>query len=160
MKIFPTSTYNFEIAGEHQESLDRLKRRTLISESLMSQRTDKSFIGTVNNNKFRIISSEIGKGAFSVLTGEIDHKKGNVSIEINKAFKILLSILLCLPAVGLITQLLTQEASSFLIFLIVAVAQFLMIRFVLIELAFRNLSKRSLNKLSDVLDIQLLEKIG
>ena len=158
MKILPTSNYNFKILGEPTESLERLKRRTQISENLISKMTDKSFIGTINNNKFRIISSEIGKGSFCVLNGEITNKHGIVNVEINKPFQILLCILLCLPAVGLIAQFLTQEANLFLLFTAVAIMQILMIRFIFIELAFRRLSKTSLNRLSDVLDIESLQK--
>ncbi|MFH6963595.1 hypothetical protein ACHRVK_14465 [Flavobacterium plurextorum] len=159
MKIFPTSNYSFKIIGEPVESLERLKRRTQISESLSSKITDKSFLGIITNNSFRIISSEIGKGAFCVLNGEISNKNGTVKIEINKAFQILLSIILCLPIAGLIAQLLSQEPNLAVVLIAAATAQILMIRFIFIELAFRRLSKRSLSRLSDVLDIESIEKI-
>jgi len=159
MKIFPASNYSFKIIGEQTESLERLKRRTQISESLSSKITDKSFLGTINNNSFKIISTEIGKGAFCVLNGEVTNKNGTVNVEINKAFQILLFILLCLPIAGLIAQLFTHELNLFLVFIVVAIGQILMIRFIFIELAFRRLSKRSLNRLIDVLDIESLEKI-
>ncbi|SNR56884.1 hypothetical protein [Flavobacterium sp. ov086] len=159
MKIFPASNYSFKIIGEQTESLERLKRRTQISESLSSKITDKSFLGTINNNSFKIISTEIGKGAFCVLNGEVTNKNGTVNVEINKAFQILLFILLCLPIAGLIAQLFTQELNLFLVFIAVAIGQILMIRFIFIELAFRRLSKRSLSRLVDVLDIESLEKI-
>ncbi|PIF59526.1 hypothetical protein [Flavobacterium sp. 2] len=159
MKIFPTSNYSFKIIGEPVESLERLKRRTQISESLSSKITDKSFLGIITNNSFRIISSEIGKGAFCVLNGEISNKNGTIKIEINKAFQILLSIILCLPIAGLIAQLLSQEPNLAVVLIATATVQILMIRFIFIELAFRRLSKRSLSRLSDVLDIESIEKI-
>ncbi len=159
MKIFPTSNYSFKIIGEPVESLERLKRKTQISESLSSKITDKSFLGIINNNSFRIISSEIGKGAFCVLNGEISNKNGTVSIEINKTFQILLSIILCLPIAGLIAQLFSQEPNLVVILITATTVQILMIRFIFIELAFRRLSKRSLSRLSDVLDIESIEKI-
>lgn len=159
MKIFPTSNYSFKIIGEPVESLERLKRRTQISESLSSKITDKSFLGIITNNSFRIISSEIGKGTFCVLNGEISNKNGTVKIEINKAFQILLSIILCLPIAGLIAQLLSQEPNLAVVLIAAATVQILMIRFIFIELAFRRLSKRSLSRLSDVLDIESIEKI-
>lgn len=158
MKLFPTSNYNFTIIGEPSESLDRLKRRTEISESLVSKKTNKSFVGKITNNTFKIISSEIGKGAFCVLNGEIINKNGVVDIEINKAFKILLSFFLCFPAIGIIVQLCTEKIKFSPIFVLVAILQVLLIRFVFIEVAFRNLSKKSLNRLSDVLDIESFEK--
>lgn len=157
MTIFPTAQYTFKLIGEESETLERLERRTEISEKLISKVTDKSFIGTVKNNKFRIISSEIGKGAFCVLNGEISNQRGKVTIDINKAFKVLITIILFLPVIGIVIQTFSAKENS-PIFFLVALLQILMIRFIFIELAFRNLSKRSLNKLRDVLDIDSIEK--
>jgi hypothetical protein len=158
MNIFPKSDYTFKIIGEETETLERLKRRTELSESLTSNITDKSFRGIIKDNTFRIISSEIGKGAFCVLTGKIDNKIGQVGVEINKAFRILLSILLCFPFLGLIAQIIFNKEEFLIIFIFVVILQLLKIRFVFIEFAFRRLSKTSLNKLSDVLDMQWIEK--
>jgi hypothetical protein len=158
MKIFPTSSYTFKIIGEETETLERLKRRTELSESLTSQITDKSFRGIIKDNTFRVISSEIGKGAFCVLTGEINKQNGQVNVEINKAFKILLSVLLCFPFIGLIAQIFSNKEEFLIIFILVAILQLLMIRYVFIELGFRRLSKISLNRLRDVLDMEWIEK--
>jgi uncharacterized membrane protein len=158
MDIFPKSNYTFKIIGEETETLERLKRRTEPSESLTSSITDKSFRGVVKDNTFRIISSEIGKGAFCVLTGEINDKNGQVEVEINKAFQILLSILLLFPFIGVIAQTFSNKEGFSIIFIIVAILQLLMIRYFFIELAFRRFSKSSLNKLSEVLDIEHIEK--
>lgn len=159
MNLFPVSNYTFKIIGEHSESLDRLKRRTESSESLASKITDKSFIGTINNNAFKIISSEIGKGAFCVLSGEIVDNNGGINVEINKTFKILLSFLICLSLAGLILQAISQDNKFLILFILIAILECLMIRYIFIEFAFRILSKQSLNRLSDVLDIETLEKI-
>lgn len=158
MKIFPTSSYTFKIIGEETETLERLKRRTELSESLTSQITDKSFRGIIKDNTFRVISSEIGKGAFCVLNGEINKQNGQVNLEINKAFKILLSVLLCFPFIGLIAQIFSNKEEFIIIFILVAILQLLMIRYVFIELGFRRLSKISLNRLRDVLDMEWIEK--
>ena len=158
MNIFPKSYYTFKIIGEETETLERLKRRTELSESLTSKITDKSFRGIIKDNTFRIISSEIGKGAFCVLTGEIVNKDGQVEVEINKAFRILLTVLLCFPFIGVIAQTFSNKEGVSIIFILVAILQLLMIRYIFIELAFRRFSKSSLNKLSDVLDIDHIEK--
>ena len=158
MNIFPKSYYTFKIIGEETETLERLKRRTELSESLTSKITDKSFRGIIKDNTFRIISSEIGKGAFCVLTGEIVNKDGQVEVEINKAFRILLTVLLCFPFIGVIAQTFSNKEGFSIIFILVAILQLLMIRYIFIELAFRRFSKSSLNKLSDVLDIDHIEK--
>ena len=157
MNIFPNNDYTFKISGEEKETLERLKRRTEQTESLTSKITDKSFRGIIKDNTFRIISSEIGTGAFCILTGEIKNKNGQVNVEINKAFRILLSILLCFPFIGLISQIFYNK-EPVLLLVFVAILQFLMIRYFFIGLAFRRLSKLSLNKLCDVLDIEHIEK--
>jgi hypothetical protein len=159
MNLFPVNEYAFKIVGEEIETLERLKRRTELSETLASKRTDKSFLGIIKNNTFKIISSEIGKGALCVLTGEINDKNGEVKVEINKAFQILLTVLLCLPFVGLIIQITTLKENNPLMFILQAVLQLLFIRYFFIEFAFRRFSKGSLNKLRDVLDIEYIEKV-
>ncbi|GIQ60012.1 hypothetical protein Flavo103_31480 [Flavobacterium collinsii] len=130
MNLFPVSNYTFKIIGEQSESLDRLKRRTESSESLASKITDKSFIGTINNNAFKIISSEIGKGAFCVLSGEIVDNNGGINVEINKTFKILLSFLICLPLAGLILQAISQDNKFLILFILIAILECLMIRYI------------------------------
>ncbi|MBC5863814.1 hypothetical protein [Flavobacterium turcicum] len=158
MSIFPKSDYTFKIIGEETETIERLKRRTELSESFISNITDKSFRGIIKDNTFRIISSEIGKGSFCVLSGEINNQNGQVNVEINKAFRILLSVLLCFPFIGLIAQFFTNKEEFSIIFVLVVLLQILMIRYLFIEFAFRRFSKSSLNKLSDVLDIEHIEK--
>lgn len=159
MKIFPTSRYTFKLYGDEKESIERLKRRTEPSESFGSQRTEKSFLGKIDGNSFKIISSEIGRGAFCVMSGKIENNEGRVQLEINKPFRILLSILLLFPIVGIgLSVILGKEDLSILLPL-VAVLQILMIRFLFIEIAYRTLSKRSLNKLRDVLDIDWIKKV-
>ena len=158
MNIFPKRDYTFKIIGEETETLERLKRRTELSESLTSNITDKSFRGIIKDNTFRIISSEIGKGSFCVLTGEINNQNGQVNVEINKAFRILLSVLLCFPFIGLIAQFFSNKEEFSIIFILVVILQILMIRYLFIEFAFQRFSKSSLNKLSDVLDIEQIEK--
>lgn len=157
MTIFPKSDYTFKIVGEETEAMERLKRRTEYSESLTSSITDKSFRGIIKDNTFRIISSEIGRGAFCVLTGEIVNKDGKVHVEINKAFRILLSIFFCFPFVAIIVECASKKEYS-ITFIAVAILHLLIIRYIFIEFVFRLLSKSSLKRLIDVLDIEYLIK--
>ncbi|MOA24251.1 hypothetical protein D3C78_1449240 [compost metagenome] len=131
-------------------------RRTEISESLVSKRTEKSFIGAISENEFRVITSEIGIGALCVLSGNVNNQIGQINVELNKAFKVLFSIILCLPIIAVISVLF-QDPSDFPFFLIVVVIfQILLIR-LMIEVFFRFVSKRSLNRLIDVLDADLVD---
>lgn len=64
MSIFPSIIYEFKLINGQTETLERLNRRTEESESLISKVTEKSFIGKVKNNNFRIISSNTEKVLF------------------------------------------------------------------------------------------------
>ncbi|MBA4154206.1 hypothetical protein [Flavobacterium sp.] len=158
MKIFPTSSYTFKLFGDEKEALDRLKRRTEISQILSSQSTDKSFLGMIEGNTFKLISTEIGKGAFCVISGSIKNNEGHVKLEINKPFRILLSIILLFPIVGIGLSVILGKEDFSIILPFVAILQILMIRFFFIEIGFRTLSKHSLNKLRDVLDMDYIKK--
>ncbi|MEP5934398.1 MAG: hypothetical protein ABJ218_04725 [Winogradskyella arenosi] len=157
MNIFPTKEKEFKLIDDQAETLNRLNRRTEKSENLTSQYTDKSFRGMINGNEFKVISSVIGKGAFCVMTGKINSDSGNVKVEIHKVFRILLSVFLCFPAVGITIAILTGSEEFSPIFILVVILQMLMIRYVFIGLAFRFLSKDSLNRLRDVLDFEWIK---
>ncbi|MXV50069.1 hypothetical protein GS399_03725 [Pedobacter sp. HMF7647] len=157
MKLFPTKELGFRLVNNQAETLDRLNRRTERSENLTSQVTDKSFRGLINGSEFRLISSTIGKGAFCVMTGHINSVDGSVKVEIHKVFRILLSIILSLPLVGILAMAISRKEEFSPIIILVAIGQFLMIRFFFIELAFRFLSRESLNRLREVLDLEWLK---
>src|SRR5690554_6585394 len=154
MKIFPTKEFEFKLIDNQDETLDRLRRRTEHSENLTSQYTDKSFRGKIEGTNFKIISSTIGRGAFCVMTGEITSDQGIVKVEIHKTFRILLSIILLFPIIGLLLMIINGTKDFLPILILVAIGQILLIRYVFIGLAFRLLSKSSLNRLRDVLDLE------
>lgn len=154
MKIFPGKKLEFKLTDNYDETLNRLEHETEKSKNLTSQYTHKSFRGTLNGNHFKLISSAIGKGAFCVMTGTIETNKGYVEVEVNKIFRILLSILLIFPIIGLVTFIISDPnqfsfASILMTFLLIV-----FIRFVLIGLAFNFLSKESLDRLRDVLELE------
>lgn len=155
MKLFPTKELKFRLVNDQAETLDRLNRRTERSNHLTSQVTDKPFRGLINGNEFKLISSAIGKGAFCVLSGKINSAEGSVKVEIHKVFRVLLTIILLLPLVGIILMTIigTDEFSPIRMILF-AIGQMVMIRYIFIEFAFRFLSRESLNKLRDVLDLE------
>jgi hypothetical protein len=157
MKIFPTKELKFKLIDDQAETLNRLNRRTEKSENLTSQYTDKSFRGIINGNEFKIISSAIGKGAFCVMTGVIESDKGNLKVEIHKVFRILLSVFLLFPIIGLVAITVSGAEEFSPILILVAIGQILIIRYAFIGLAFRFLSKESLNRLRDVLDLEWIK---
>ena len=157
MKIFPTKELKFKLIDDQAETLNRLNRRTEKSENLTSSQTDKSFRGIINGNEFKIIYSAIGKVAFCVMTGAIESDKGNVKVEIHKVFRILLSVILCFPIIAIIIAILTEKEEPNPIFILVAIGQILIIRYGFIGLAFKFLSKESLNRLRDVIDFEWIK---
>ncbi|WP_374443618.1 hypothetical protein [Epilithonimonas sp.] len=158
MEIFPSQVYEFGLINGQNETLERLKRRTEESDSLTSKLTEKSFIGKVSKNRFRIISSTIGKGTFCTMTGFVSYEKGEVKLEISKPFKILLSILMILPFIAFLAQVFSTSEEFNPVFIMVFLGQVLIIRFLFIGLFFKILSKQSLNRLSDVLDTEWVKK--
>jgi len=157
MKIFPTKELKFKLIDDQAKTLNRLNRRTEKSKNLTSSQTDKSFRGIINGNEFKIISSAIGKGAFCVMTGTVKSDRGNVKVEIHKVFRILLSIILCFPIVGILIAILTGQEESNPIFILVVIGQILLIRYAFIGLAFKFLSRQSLNRFRDVLDFEWIK---
>ena len=154
MKIFPTQEKQFKLIGNESESLERLSRRTEKSDVLYSRITDRSFIGEVNSNSFRLISSSIGKGAFCVLSGEINQGIGSVRIEIHKVFRYLFGIMLLAPIIGFIALIYFPDNQSPFFNLLICIGQILMIRIVFLGFIFNLLAKESLNRLRDTLDFE------
>ena len=156
MEIFPTKELKFKLLDSKEETIERLKRRTEFSQRMISNFTDKSFRGILNGDEFKIISSEIGKGALCVMTGKIDNDNSYVNVEMNKAFRILFSIMFVMPIIALTIET-VKKPNDILIFILVGIGQILMIRFFFIGMFFSRMSKQSLNRLRDVLDIEFEE---
>ena len=156
-KFFPTYDYKFNLLDNESDSIERLYRRTEHSDSLRSIGTDKSFIGKVDNNKFKIITSEIGKGAVWVMNGYISNEKCEVNMTINYPFRIKFSLLFCLPIIGFIFQILSEDNIRLIgMILFVMIGQLLIIRYVFLDFLFKKFARNSLYKLRDVIDFELI----
>lgn len=154
ISIFPVKVKKFKLMGTLEESMERLTRRTEIAYTLTSRYTDRSFIGEVNHKDFRLISSSIGKGAFCVMTGQLNSDHGVVRVEVHQVFRYLFGLMLIAPLLAfLYLSFLPENGFSFL-YLLVAVGQILMIRFIFLGILFNLFSKESLNKLRDTLDFE------
>lgn len=155
-KIFPTKKYKFSLLDSKEQTMERLKRRTEYSESMTSSVTNKSFRGIVNDNDFKIISSEIGKGAFWVINGVVDEKGGEINLEINKGFKILFTVAFFLFFLSFIIISVSnlKEIKDFFIMLGVVFFQFVFYRFIVLELFMSRTINNSLKRFRDVLDVE------
>ena len=154
MKLFPSKYLTVELREDRVATLNELKRNTKLTDNLISSYTDKKFIGKVNESGFKIISSEIGRGAVCVFTGELQDSVGELEIRIHNAFKVMFSILLSYPLIGFGLITYNQGFEEGIIFLPVHITVLLFIRFVFIELSFRFISKTGLNKLTKTIEIK------
>ncbi|WP_341225335.1 hypothetical protein [uncultured Arcticibacterium sp.] len=150
MNIFPINKRKFILNQAQEETLYLLNKETEKSENLTSNYTEKSFLGIIEGNQFKLISSDMVKGSFCVMTGEVNLKSGYVKVEINGVFRILLAIVFCFPLIGILI-LLTQSVPLQVV-LIALITLF--VRYVLIGLTFKFLSEESLERLKEVLDIE------
>ncbi len=91
------------------------------------------------------------------MSGTIESDKGNVKVEIHNVFRVLLSIILCFPIIAVLLILLTEQEEQSLTFILAVIGQVFIIRYVFIGLAFKILSKQSLNRLQDVLDVEWIK---
>lgn len=155
MTLLPTKELHFKLNDSREETLERLKRRTEHSESMSSNVTEKSFRGIVRDDEFKVISSEIGVGALWVINGKLENTTGYIKLEINKVFKVFLIAFLLLPILGLIIQLINNP-KDFLIIILVSILQLAMIRFFFIGFFTNKVSKHSINRIRDVLDIDFI----
>jgi ABC-type multidrug transport system fused ATPase/permease subunit len=154
MKLWPTKERHFHFADSKAHTLERLKRRTEYSEWLTSNHTEKSFRGVIEDNHFKLITSEIGFGAFCVMEGTINETTGTIKVTIHNVFKGFLSLFMLFPIAGFIMVTFFDKQEFSWIMLLVVLLQIVIIRFAIIELVFRRLSKRSLKSLRDVLDVE------
>ncbi|TXG37292.1 hypothetical protein [Seonamhaeicola maritimus] len=158
MKLFPSKTFATELTSDYSISMQNLKSNTDITDSLTSKHTKKAFRGQVNENGFKVISSEIGRGAVCVFIGNFKEKTGEIEVRMHKAFKVMFSILLSYPFIGFGLIAYNQGIAKGLNLLPILLIGLLVIRFVFIELSFRFISNTGINKLTNILTIKELNK--
>ncbi len=154
MKLFPNKNFTVELKDDRATSLNELRRNTKLTDKLVSVYTDKEFIGEVDDSGFKIISSEIGRGAVCVFIGELQDSIGTVEIRIHRAFKVMFSILMLMPAIGFGISIVKQGIEKSLGIIIPIIIGILFIRFVLIELSFRFISQSGFKKLTKIIRIK------
>ena len=158
MKLFPSKNFKAELRSDYSISMQNLKSNTDITDSLTSAPTNKAFRGQVNENGFKIISSEIGRGAVCVIVGEFEGKTGEIEVRIHKAFKVMFSILMLMPIIGFGIAIFTNGLEKSYGIIIPMLMGILFVRFVFMELGFRFISNTGINKLTDILTIRELKK--
>lgn len=158
MKLFPTKYFTAELRSDYSISMQNLKSNTDITDSLTSDWTKKEFRGQVSENGFKLISSEIGRGAICVLIGKFEGKSGKIEVRIHNAFKVLFSILLLMPIIGIVITLLTKQIEKPFGLILPLIIGIVFVRFIFIELSFRFISNTGINKLIEILTIKQLNR--
>jgi hypothetical protein len=156
MKLFPHKKITVELQHDTLTTLSDLRRHTKLTETLVSSYTDKDFIGQVNDRGFKIISSEIGRGAVCVFLGDFQHSSGTIEIRIHNAFKIMFSILLLMPVIGFGLAVWTIGFEDSIASILPMIVYILLVR-LLVELTFRFISKTGLNKLIRIAGIKVTD---
>jgi len=155
MKLFPNKYLVVELRDDRATTLNELERNTKLTDNFVSEYTDKEFIGQVGDSGFRIISSEIGRGAVCIFTGDLQDSIGIVEIQMHNAFKVMFSILILMPIIGLGIAVFTNGIKISIGMFIPMIMGILFVRFVFMELSFRLVSKTGLNKLEKIIGIKM-----
>ena len=145
-----------KLSDDRATTLNELKRHTNLTDKLVSVYTDKEFIGQVDDCGFKIISSEIGRGAVCIFIGEFQDAIGTIEIRIHNAFKVLFSILMLIPLIGFGISIATYGIEKSAWVIIPMVMSVFFIRFALIELTFHFISRTGFNKLAKITGIEEL----
>lgn len=156
LKLFPTKSLNVELEDLYSRSYEKLKGQTDLTDNLISTWTNKEFRGTVTEQGFKLISSEIGRGAVCVFIGDFQNNSGTIQVRLNKAFQVLFGILLLYPIIGFGVLLLTEGFNNALKFIPILLLLFLFVRYLLIGFSFWFISKTGLKKLTRTLNIKSL----
>ena len=160
MKLFPNKNFKVELSENSSSAMTDLKQHTKLTSNIVSKwGVKEDFIGQVDQNGFKVISSIVGFGALCVLTGKFENSSGQIEVRFHKAFKILFSILLLYPLIGFFIIWKTKGIETAKDFLPTLVIAFLAIRFLFMELSFRVISKIGLNKLTKTIGIKTRHNI-
>lgn len=157
MKLFPDKNVLIKLKGDRATSLNELRRNTKLTGKLMSEYTNKQFIGQVSDYGFKIISSEIGRSAVCVFIGDLQDSLGTLEIRLHTAFKILFSILMLLPIIGFAMAILINGIEGLMMTILPTIIGLLFVRFVFMELSFRFISNTGLNKLKKLIELEIVE---
>ena len=150
MKLFPESDYSIELNNDSVFAISELKKRTLSKEQFVANWNNQTFIGEINENEFEIKLSKKLFGAFCVVNGKLDNRKGKLKIRTSKIFKIIFVVIVLFSLSGVIVAIAQNKLE--LLFKVVMII--LVMRFFFLEVGFRIASKYTLQKLTEIIGIR------
>lgn len=154
MKIFPIKKYSITLINERSKAIFELQKETLSDEQFVSDWNKQTFIGKVNETNFEIKLSKKLYGNFCVFKGKLEERNGYLEIEINKTFRVILSVIFLFPIFGFLTSLFKNGFENSIELVFPTIMFIIILRFVFIELGFKIISKNGVNKLSKIIEIE------
>lgn len=154
MKLFPSRYYSIELQNDSSIAMTELENHTLSDEQFVTNWSNQSFIGKIDDEEFEIKLSKNLYGAFCVLNGKLKNRNGTLEIRVGKTFKILFLIIILFVISRLVVSIIENRLDT----LFPLIMTIIVFRFIFIELGFRIISKIGLDKLTKIIGITELKK--
>ena len=154
MKMFPENVYSIELNNDYFVGISELKNQTLSKEQFVTDWNSQTFIGIIEKNEFEVKLSKKLIGEICILKGKLENKKGTLEIRTGRILKIIFIAILLFALSGIITAIIQKEFEV-IFHLIMTV---LVMRYIFMELGFRIISKSGINKLTEIIGINKLNK--
>ena len=151
MKIFPKKDYSIELNKDSSLAISELKNRTLSKEQFVTNWNNQSFIGKVEANEFEVKLSKKLIGEFCVLNGKLENGKGTLKIQTGRIIKIIFIAIVLFAISGIITAIFRTEFQQ-----IFHLVMTILVMRIIMELGFRFVSKKGINKLTEIIGIKTL----
>lgn len=158
MKLFPSQKYSIVSKNDSLNALTELRKQTLSREQYFSNWDNQSFIGIINTTDFEIELSRKLYGSFCVLKGKLENQNGILEITMHKTFKLIFIAFFLFAIIGFLISLLNNGFENSTKLLLQTVLFIFVLRFVIIELGFRVISKKGLHKLIEIIGIETVRK--
>lgn len=152
MKIFPQKDYLIELSVKSSKVIPDLKSQTLPLDQFTVKLNKHPFIGKVENNKFEIKLSKKLYGGLCILSGTLENKKGVLKIRVGKIFKIIFLAIVIFAFSGMLIAIIQKEFEV----LFNLILYILIMRYFFLELSFRFISQRGIEKLGEIIKIKKL----
>lgn len=149
MKIFPEKDYILLVKKGHLFNVSKLKINTLSKEQFMVSWSDQSFIGEIKIDKFELKLSKIIIGEFCILEGKVENEKIILKIRTGKIVKIIFVAIIMIFILELMIAIFRIDFK-----VIFNITASIVAMRVFLQLVFRFASRKGINKLIEILEIE------
>lgn len=154
LKLFPKNTYSIELVNDNKSVISNLKNSTLSKEQYVANWNNQLFIGTIKENEFELKLSKKLYGDFCIVHGKLENNNGTLEIQTGNVLKTISILILLFTLSGIITAMIYHKFEQAFKLMMAIV----MLRFIILELVFKNVSKIVLQKLTEAIKIKSLQK--